>query len=104
MSCDLKKSFVNGTKSLLRNNNSLNYPNEIKYNKIKISFPSGLDRFISLNQNDIKDYLYDNINNIDFIDSFYFKKNIKMNLKNKKYSEFFRQYAFVKWFEQISLV
>jgi len=101
LSCNLNDAFKNGTKSIIRNNRALNYPNSIRLDKRKTSFPAGLEQFVKSNNKDIFDFLTEKVKKNDFINHKYFINKAKENYSNKKYSALFRQYAFLKWHDNI---
>ncbi|AFS49680.1 Asparagine synthase [alpha proteobacterium HIMB59] len=71
LSENFKNIFDYGTKSILKTNTNIKFPNSIKKENEKRHFPGGLQSYINQNSSNMLEFMNDTIANIDFID----KKN-----------------------------
>ena len=94
----ISETFSFGTKSLLKANTKINYPDQIKSDGQKRSFPGGLHQFFSKSKDFIFDEISSNSKRVDFIDDVKFTKSSYELFNNGEYSKLFRRFSLINWY------
>ena len=94
----INETFSLGTKSLLKANTKINYPDQIKSDGQKRSFPGGLHQFVSKSKDLIFDEISSNSKRVDFIDDVKFTKSSYELFNNGEYGKLFRRFSLINWY------
>ena len=94
----LDNIFEIGTKSLLKLNPDLSYPDKIIYDNEKRSYPAGFKKFMFNNSKKIDEYVFDKYSDFDFINKNFLSVYKKSKSKNDS-SKCFRMYSLLRWAE-----
>ena len=90
--------FSIGTKSILKNNSAINYPEKIRLDGQKRSYPGGLHQLMFNSKDFILEQISSKSHKIDFLDPNIFIKSSHELYENKEYGKLFRRFSLVNWY------